>query len=401
MPLKPLLFLSPRVPWPQNNGAKIRTHALLSALRARFEVDYAGFLQPDITRQQALAYLNGCRSMALFPERATTRPAKAWHFLSTACSRKPVTIAKYWHLGLAELVRVWMAEHPNGIIHADHLHMAPYLELGQTALRVMDEHNVESVIFERLAEQYEGRLAHPYLQMQARRMRRLEAELAGRVDLATCVSRADADELAAMAPHACVEVIPNGVDLDYFAPPPDGRNPVPGRLVFTGTMSWLPNHDGMLYFLREIYPLLGPFAGGCRWTLDIVGQQPLPALRALDAAGVRVTGTVEDVRPYVHEAMIYIVPLRVGGGSRLKILEAFAMGIPVVSTTVGCEGLETVPGRHLLVADTPAEFARAIERLAADPELRENLAAAALQHARERFAWPAIARRLVARYEEV
>jgi glycosyltransferase involved in cell wall biosynthesis len=157
----------------------------------------------------------------------------------------------------------------------------------------------------------------------------------------------------------------------------------------------------MIYFVREIMPLLKrDSAGEAPWTLDIVGQSPLPVVQALACGEIRVTGIVPDVRPFIREAMIYVVPLRVGGGSRLKILEAFAMGIPVVSTSVGCEGLGARPGEQLLIADTPADFAQAVRQLAWDPALRATLARNALRHVQAHFGWKAIGNRLIDLYAE-
>jgi glycosyltransferase involved in cell wall biosynthesis len=406
----PLLFLSPRVPWPLNTGAKIRTRALLEALAGAFAVDYAGFLQPDLTEAQARATLARCAGVTLFPEPATTASGKAWLGLRTLLSPRPATIAKYWSRPLAAHVRRWIGRHPGGAIHADHLHMAPYLDLGGTGPKVIDEHNVETDIVRRMAERYHRRWLKPYLYVQAERMRRTETELAGRAGRVLAVSEGDARQLAMMAPRTPVDVIPNGVDLNYFAPPAAGRSPRPGRLVFTGSMNWLPNEDGMLYFMREVWPLLerpllerplleqAPPPDGGEWSVDIVGHQPSAAVRALAAPRVRVTGSVDDVRPYVHEGTVFIVPLRIGGGSRLKILEAFAMGIPVVSTAVGCEGLGAVDGRHLLIADTPETFRAAIARIAQSPALAQQLTQAAKQHVRGHFSWEAIGGRLVEVY---
>jgi len=398
MPLTPLLFLSPRIPWPLNTGAKIRTGALLGALRAHFAVDYAGFLQPDLSEAEARSALAGCRAISFYPERPTGALGKAWLGARTLPDRRPATIAKYWRAALAERVREWTARHPRGIVHADHLHLAPYLQQGTAALRVMDEHNVESRIIERLAEQCRRWPLHPYLALQARRMKACEAELARRADLVLAVSDGDAVDLRALAPAARVEVIPNGVDLEYFTPSPAARPARPGRLVFTGSMNWLPNQDAMVYCVREIMPRL---PAGRDWSLDIVGQSPPPPVTALASEKIRVTGTVEDVRPYIREASIYIVPLRIGGGSRLKILEAFAMGVPLVSTSVGCEGLGVEDGQQLLIADTPADFARATARLADDPALGERLTRCALNYVREHFGWPSIGQRLIELYDEI
>jgi glycosyltransferase involved in cell wall biosynthesis len=416
---RPLIFVSPRVPWPLNSGAKIRTRALLDALTVAYETHYVGFLQPDLTEAEARRQLDACAGVALFPEPATTPAGKALLGLRSLFDARPATMMKYDAPAVAAEVARMLAFHPGAIVHADHLHMAVHLSAAkaprpggsaEAALRVIDEHNVETQIVERAAQTFRlsglaGTLAGPptrsWLQSQARKMRRHEAAWVGRADLTLAVSPGDAEQLRAMAPGADVEVVPNGVDVDYFAPPPEGRRPTPGRLVFTGSMNWLPNQDAMLYFCREILPVLRAQHGpGDRWSLDIVGQSPPPSVQALAGPRVRVTGIVDDVRPYAHEAEMFIVPLRIGGGSRLKILEAFALGVPVVSTTVGCEGLDATDGEQLLIADGAEAFAAAIARLSGDAGLRAALAERARRHALEHFSWAGIGRRLLAIYED-
>ncbi|MEN6625306.1 MAG: glycosyltransferase [Candidatus Sumerlaeia bacterium] len=400
MPLTQLLFLSPRVPWPTDTGAKIRTNALLKALTARFSIHYAGFLQPGLSRARAQDYLNAS-AILLKPEPATTLPGKAWLGLRTLPNPSPVTLSKYWNRAIADFVAQWDREYPGGIIHADHLHLGQYLPQASRAIRVMDEHNVESRILERLAEHNRGRPWGLYLNLQARRMARREAEVAAGADLVLAVSEGDAADLSAMAPQTRVEVIQNGVDLEYFAPP-RVRRPNMNRLVFTGSMDWLPNSDAMIWFVGEILPRLDlrPPRDG-PWRLDIVGQNPPPAVRALDSARVRVTGPVEDVRPFVNEAGVFVAPIRIGGGSRLKLLEAFASGIPVVSTSIGCEGLEVEHEKHLLIADEPESFADAVDRLARQPRLREELTTRARALVEDRYGWDAIGRRLASLYESI
>ena len=408
MPGGPLIFLCPRVPHPLNTGAKIRTGALLRALMRDHEVHYLGFLQPDLSAEEARAALAGCASVHLVPEPATTTAGKGWLALRSLADARPATMIKYWSPTIAGRLRELLVRMPEAIVHADHLHMAAYLAVGSAALCVVDEHNVETQIVERTAERFtpEGaatRLAAPvirrWLASQAARMRRHEAAWLARADLALAVSPGDAEMLSAMAPSTPVEVIANGVDTEYFRPAPEGTHVLPRRMVFTGSMNWLPNQDAMLWFCREIRPLLqGGAEGG--WSLDIVGQSPPASVRELADESVRLTGMVDDVRPYVHGAGVFIVPLRIGGGSRLKILEAFAMGIPVVSTTVGCEGLGVEDGRELLVADTPRDFARAIDRVTTDGALRRALVERATEHVRRHFTWEAIGRRLTTIYAE-
>ncbi len=400
MPLTPLLFISPRIPWPLDTGAKIRTGALLDALAEHYAIHYVGFLQPELTRAQARERLSGTVTNLLRDEPARGPLGRMWLGTRTLADSRPVTIAKYWNRALAAFVRQWDGEYPKGIIHADHLHMGQYLPLATRALRGLDEHNVESLILERLADQHRGRPWAPYLDVQARRMRRTEAELAAKADVVWAVSAGDAADLTGMAPGCRPEVIPNGVNLDLVAPPAEGRRPQPGRLVFVGSMNWLPNQDAMIWFVGEVLgrlemrpPRSGP------WSLDIVGHSPPATVRALESTRVRVTGGVPDVRPYIHEAEIYVAPIRIGGGSRLKLLEAFAAGIPVVSTSIGCEGLEVEHGRQLLIADDAEGFAEAVDRLASNPRLREELALNARRHVEDHYSWRAIGQRLVACYE--
>jgi glycosyltransferase involved in cell wall biosynthesis len=189
-------------------------------------------------------------------------------------------------------------------------------------------------------------------------------------------------------------VVPNGVDTTFFHPAPPGMAPAPGadpQIVFTGMMAYYPNHDGVLYFADAIWPAIRRELPAAHWL--IVGAEPPPAVRALDgAAGITVTGRVDDVRPYSWRSGVSIVPLRMGGGTRLKIVEALAMGQAVVSTSVGCEGIAVAPGRNLVVADDPAAFAAAVVDLLRDPARAAAIGAAGRALAEQQYSWPVVAR---------
>lgn len=394
--MTPILFLSPRVPWPLNTGAKIRTHALLAALTGAFHVDYAGFLQPDLTAADARNALAACTTVSLFDEQYTSRPAKlglAMRTLATAC---PATIAKYWNQGLAEHVHRWDRTNPGGMIHADHLHMAPYLQRAARTHRVIDEHNVEALILERLLPYLPAGPVRAYLRLQARRLRAYEAGMVRTADLVLAVSENDRQQLCRMTAHGDVRVVPNGVDTGYFNARPDRRTAQSGEMIFTGSMNWKPNEDAIRYFADRIMPLLNTGEpNGRRWRLRVVGQNPSARLQALRSKRIELTGAVPDVRPYMERAAVYVVPLRVGGGSRLKILEALAMGVPVVTTRIGCEGLDVQDGQHVLLADEPESFAAAIRRLHQDRALVERLVGAGRKLVEEHYDWQVIGRRLV------
>jgi glycosyltransferase involved in cell wall biosynthesis len=215
-------------------------------------------------------------------------------------------------------------------------------------------------------------------------MRRYEARACEQARLTIAVSDADRRLLAAAAPGACVRAVPTGVDVDYFAP--DGVAEIPGRLVFTGSMDWYPNEDGIVHFIEDVLPRVRRAVPAA--TLTVVGRNPSARLRAVaEAAGAQVTGLVDDVRPHMADAAVYVVPLRIGGGTRLKIFEALSMAKAVVSTTVGAEGLPLAPGQHFLQADEPAAFAEAVTVLLGDSARRRAIGAAGRRLVEERYSW--------------
>jgi len=211
------------------------------------------------------------------------------------------------------------------------------------------------------------------------------------------VSEIDRALLAANAAAASVVAIPTGVDTSYFAP--NGVAEVPVHLVFTGSMNWYPNEDAILYFIEAILPSIRRDIPPVSMT--VAGRDPSPrVVSAARKAGVRVTGAVDDIRAYIAEAAVFVVPLRVGGGTRLKVFEALAMAKPVVSTSVGAEGLPLVPGQHFLRADDPAEFARAVTSLLRNPARRRALGAAGRRLVEARYSWPKVAAEFEARCEQ-
>ena len=256
---------------------------------------------------------------------------------------------------------------------------------------VIFTHNVESEIWRRHAETKTGTIEKALYGAQYRRMLRYERKTLARFEGVLAVSDADRQTFAALYPEAIrqpAHVVPTGVDTDYFAPAPGA--PAPPTLVFTGSMDWLPNEDAMQYFCRDILPLIRAEEPDVR--LSIVGRAPTPAVKRLaEAEGILVTGRVDDVRPYMRDAMVYVVPLRIGGGTRLKIFEAMSMGKAVVSTTVGAEGLPVMDGRHVMLADEPTSFARAVVRLLRDTDARARLESAARALVLEQYDWSAVA----------
>jgi len=262
---------------------------------------------------------------------------------------------------------------------------------------VLFTHNVEAEIWRRHADTSSSILKRQLYGMQHRRMLRFEEQAIRRFDGVLAVSDADRETFSRLYPGAAtrpIHVVPTGVDTAFFAPSstePDTSSPAASRsLIFTGSMDWLPNEDAMLFFCRDILPLIR--AEEPDVTLSIVGRAPTPAVRRLAAEqGVHVTGRVDDVRPYMRDAAVYVVPLRIGGGTRLKIFEAMAMRKAVVSTVVGAEGLPVTGGDHLLLADEPRGFARGVVRLLRDLDKRRSVEQAARQLVVSKYDWSVVA----------
>jgi polysaccharide biosynthesis protein PslH len=258
---------------------------------------------------------------------------------------------------------------------------------------VMFTHNVEAEIFERHAIQTKG-LMQRIWRMQSRKMDRFEGDVLRRYDSVIAVSDRDRDVLAKRYGLSSLAVIDTGVDLDFFARQPVAAPPDPkgGRLIFTATMSWPANVDGIHFLLDQVFPAL--LAARPNLAATIVGRSPPASLSdKIKSRGlpVTLTGFVDDIRPYVAEADVYVIPLQVGSGTRIKAFEAMAMGRPVVSTTIGVEGLDVTDQEHFLRADDGPAFAAAILRLLDDAGLRDQLARNARTLIEERFSWARVA----------
>jgi glycosyltransferase involved in cell wall biosynthesis len=271
------------------------------------------------------------------------------------------------------------------IVHADQLNMAQFgLATGLPV--VLDEHNAVWTIFERLARQ-ERRIKRLLLELEWRRLKHYEGRVCRASAAVMSVSREDRAALQAAGAPADIPVIPIAVDIAGIEPVQ--RHPNAQGILSMATMYWPPNIDGVLWFAREALPLIrraepdAPFY--------IVGARPPAEVRALALdSTVEVTGYVDDPTPYFESSALMVVPLRAGGGMRVKILEALAHGIPVVSTTIGAEGIDVTAGEHLLIADEPAAFAEAVVRLLRDRALADRLAAAGRRHAMSRYDWRAV-----------
>jgi sugar transferase (PEP-CTERM/EpsH1 system associated) len=391
-----VLWLNAGLLLPLDKGGKLRTWHLMRHLAARHQVTYLSFADPSASPADLSGMRGVCDRLETVPRREVGKGSARFY---AAASRflldsAPYAVAAYRSAEYgARLARLLAEQPPYDALVCDFLVPAVNLPARVPCPTVLFTHNVEAEIWRRHAET-EGRAwRRALLRSQWRRMLRFEARTLARFDLVLAVSEADRETFARLYGarlRAPVRVIPTGVDAGYFAAAADLPFD-PYRLAFTGSMDWLPNEDAVLYFCREILPRIR--RAEPRVTLSVIGRNPTPAVRRLaeQVPGIEITGRVDDIRPYVARASLSIVPLRIGGGTRLKIYEALAMGRPVVSTAVGAEGLPLVPGRDLAIADDPAAFAAAVVGLLADPAARQRMAGAARRLVAERYDWSAVA----------
>ncbi|HEV8396072.1 MAG TPA: glycosyltransferase family 4 protein [Vicinamibacterales bacterium] len=375
--------------WPSTAGGRIRSLETLSCLSRRHDVTVVTTHGPADDPEGLRRRLPHCVRVVSIPfvaPRAGTLPfARA--LAGSWCTRYPVDLWKWRTRAVRDEVRSLMASGAVDLCVADFLVSLPNVPGPRRVPLVLFEHNVEHVIWQRVAGLERRPLHRAVLEIEAWKVRRAERRGCSAADLVIAVSADDRERLHGLAPRSRCVAIPTGVDTTYFQPAgaPEAHN----RLVFTGSMDWYPNEDAMLYFAEAILPRIRAEVPDV--TLSVVGRNPSPRLReAAVRAGIVVTGTVDDVRPFIDEAALYIVPLRAGGGTRLKIFEALAMGKAVVSTRVGAEGLSLTPGRDVAIADQPDAFAATVATLLRDPARRRALGRAGRQLVQRRYSWEQI-----------
>jgi glycosyltransferase involved in cell wall biosynthesis len=375
--------------WPSNTGGRVRSLQIISELSRRHRVTLVTTHGSGDDPNGLALQLPRCDRVASIPfvvpklgdPEFPFAVARSW--LSTY----PVDLWKWRVERIRREVDTVIAEDGVDVCVADFLFAAANVPLGGPVPVVLFEHNVEYLIWKRLSAIEPSPLRRALFEVEWRKLRAREAAACAAADLTVAVSDQDRQRLAALVPHAATASIPTGVDTSYFKP--EGRPELAARLVFTGSMDWHPNEDAVLYFADAILPLIRREIP--ETSLAVVGRRPTDRLRAAaERAGILVTGTVDDVRPYIDEAAVYVVPLRAGGGTRLKIFEALAMAKPVVSTTVGAEGLALTP-REFVAADDPQSFAAAVVSLLRDPHRRRWLGDAGRRLVQERYSWAQVA----------
>ncbi len=395
-----VLILSGRLLYPANTGARIRSSRLFERLAQIHDVTIACFKTASEGADQ-LQLMRACCSRLEtidWTEHPKFSPGFWGELARNLFSPYPYTVDKYVDARMRRRLTDLLATGEYDVLVCD------FVQPTRNALdlpfrpKILFQHNVEAILRERHYRQTRNVLARAYLYWEWIRLRRFEGHAARQFDHCVMVSPQDCRTMEDLYGVTHTSAIPTGVDVEYFRPrelEAEGHH-----VVFTGSMDWLPNVDAIQFFVKDVLPLIRRELDVTFW---IVGRDPSRAIRRLGEANprVKVTGTVEDVRPYIDRASVYVVPLRIGGGTRIKIFEAMAMGKPVVSTRVGAEGLPVTHGTDIILADDPASIARETIALLRDASARQRIGHAARRLVVENYTWDAAARRFSDICEEV
>jgi glycosyltransferase involved in cell wall biosynthesis len=382
-----ILWVKPDFLHPTVGGGQIRTLETLKQLHRRHEIHFAALdlPQPGVGLRRSSEY---CTKAYAVPHPIPRKSGpRCWAQLAQGhLTRLPLPMLRYRSSALLRLVETLTRREKFDAIVCDFLASAANIpDLGNA---VLFQHNVESAIWKRHVEHAPTRWHRGYSQGQYERMLSYEADVCRAAKKIIAVSGVDALAMHSLYGATRVCSVPTGVDTGYFAPPPTASST--NDLVFIGAMDWRPNADGLHWFTAHVLPLIRARRPGC--TLSVVGRNPGPGVVGLAASHkhVHVTGTVDDVRPYLWQSAVSIVPLRIGGGTRLKIYEAMAAKIPVVSTSVGAEGLDVRDGENIAIADSPRDFAQACLELLDNREARRRMAANAWEMVAACYSWEAV-----------
>ncbi len=386
--LMQILLLTQIVPYPPDSGPKVKTYHVLRFLAERGHcVTLATF-----AREHERAHLDAlrpyCAAIHAVPLRRS-RAADAQAYARSLLTRTPFLVTRDAKREMQALVaRLTRAQHFD-VVHADQLTMGQFALHAHGAQRVLDAHNAVWAIVERAAQTAQPPLK-PLLRLEAQQLKRYEGKLCNQMDAVLAVSDVDRQMLvAAGARTEHIHVIP--IAVDSHALQPVSHDATSTNVITLGTLFYPPNADGVRWFLRDVFPLI--LENHLAVTLTIVGPKPPNDLRQLAARHspqVTLTGYVPDLTPYLERAALMVVPVRAASGMRVRILEALARGVPVVTTTMGVEGIDAVHGEHLLVADEPQAFARAVAQLLADPSLRQQLAYNGRRLIERRYDWQVV-----------
>ena len=388
-----ILWVKPGKLLPLDTGGKLRTYNILRHLAATHDLTYLSYYggqRDEAYEREVLTHLPGTVSVYTAAPEATGS-ARYFDYLRHFSNPAPYSISKFAAPQVRKLLREWIPQHKFDVAVCDFLASTLNFPDKLVTPTALFQHNVETILWKRKADFEAKWLDRIVSKVEYAKMRRFEPEQTRRFHHVIAVSEADRETMSPMVGREHISVVPTGVDLRKYQYDPAAR-PSDPLVVFTGSMDWAPNIDGVEFFCKEIWAQVLAKVPEARFR--IVGRDPQPRVRALASENVEVTGTVPSIIDHLREAAVFVVPLRIGGGTRIKIYEGMAMGKATVSTTIGAEGLDVQHGRDILLEDSPAGFASAIITFLQNEEVRRRYEAAAAATARK-YDWSVITEQFV------
>jgi glycosyltransferase involved in cell wall biosynthesis len=389
-----ILFLTQVLPYPLDAGPKVRAYYVLRHLAQTHAVTLVSFVRPTDTADAVAHLAHYCQAVhtVVMPRSTLLNVA---HLLQSLLTNRSFMIARDWAPAMIRLLRDLIRRTPFDAVHADQLWMAPYalwvqqaMVPGRKPLTVLDQHNAVYLIPARLAEHEHNPLKRALLALEARKLARFERATCRQFDGVAWVTHEDHAALQCQLPAAqatvpkaaMIPICVNPQEEPVIVRPAGGR-----RVTFLGGLHWPPNAEGIVWFAREVWPAVQQQVPDA--LLTVIGKEPPPALQAATIPHLHVTGYVDDPTPLLAETAVFIVPLHAGGGMRVKILDAWTWGLPIVSTTIGAEGIAIRPGENILIADAAPAFAEALIRLLQNPTQAETIAQAGRAWVERHYNW--------------
>ena len=396
-----ILFVTFGLPYPPDSGVRIHDFNLIKNISRHHSV----LLLSLILSPGQVQYVDELRKYCDMVDFVIAKPRRVREHLSEIMrgflAGRPLATHPYLYEEMVSKIHELVKNRGVDIVQIEHSFLAPYVEAipaDSNCKRILSFHNLGVNQYRRMIYLKNPLTEKSLFLLKWMLMLRWEAKYAERFDRCLVVSTLEEKELRSANPNVSVSVIENGVDTTLYQPLAESSND--NTLLFVGVMGYPPNIDAVLYFCESIMPLIQSRIPSLK--LFIVGHEPAPEIRKLaERENVVVTGYVDDVTTYYRQSQVTIVPLRGGGGTRLKILESMALGRPVVSTSVGCEGLNVIDGENIMIADTADKFAERIVQLLEDKELRKRLSQNASQLVKRLYDWSEISRKLMGVYHEL
>lgn len=408
---KNILWLSHLVPYPPTGGVLQRSHNLLKEVAKTHNIYLASFIQPALITPFFDSYEDGleqckdvltkyCNDIALV-DIPCEKPdgSKTKLVISSLASREPYTVRWLDSREMEDVLVRWKEKYNFDAIYTDTISLAPYRKIFSELPAIMNHHNIESHMMLRRSRKEPNPLKKAYFFLEGKKIALYEKRTLHEYDINITCSNTDSERLNKAIPGLTTDEIPNGVDLEYFSP--DRTTVKKNSLIFAGGLNWYPNREAMLHFSQTIWPELKSKNEDV--SMNLVGKYPpheLVTLSKLDQAFM-VHGYVKDVRDYLNKAEIYICPIMDGGGTKLKILDALAMKIPVVAYEIACEGIDAIHGEHLLMGTTPEQLANLSKQLFESPELAEKISRNGRKLVEEKYSFTTIGKKLAQLLEQV